>query len=89
MDHQVLRIGIDDNVPSGVRRRCELFGCVVEVPDQRPDPAGSCKVVTGRERSQDVPLDVLEDVAIQVVEPEGARRSLIAHSVEVAQQRVD
>ncbi len=89
MDHQVPRIGSDDDVPSGVRRRCELLGCVVEVPDQRPDPVGCCKVVTGLERHEDVPLDVLEDVATQFVEAEGARGSVVAHCVEVAEQRVD
>ncbi|MEJ7756022.1 MAG: hypothetical protein WKF83_06500 [Nocardioidaceae bacterium] len=61
----------------------------MEVPDQRPDPVGCCKVVTGLERHEDVPLDVLEDVATQFVEAEGARGSVVAHCVEVAEQRVD
>jgi len=46
-------------------------------------------VVTGLERHEDVSLDVLEDVATQFVEAEGARGSVVAHCVEVAEQRVD
>jgi len=67
--------------PSGFRRRYELPGCVVEVSDQNPDPMGSCQMVIGLERHENVPLDVLEDVATQLVEAEGARSTLVAHCV--------
>ncbi len=85
MDHQVLRIGSDHDAPSGLRKRGELRGCVVEVPDQRPDPVGCAKVVTRLERHEDVPLDVLEDVATHDVEAKGAKSSVVAHCVEVAE----
>jgi len=41
----------------------------VEVPDERPDPAGGRQVVIGDEGIQDIAWDVVENVAALLVEP--------------------
>lgn len=89
MDDQILRVGGDDYVLPSVCGRGELGGCVVEIPDQCPDPTACAEAVVGLEGHEDSSLDVLEDVATTVIEPKGARRSVVADVVEVAQERVD
>lgn len=46
-------------------------------------------VITGLERHEGVPLDVLEDVAPQFLEAMGLRGSDVAHGVEVAEECAD
>ncbi len=83
MDDQVLRVRGDHDVPLSVCWWSELSGCVVEIPDECPDPAGCAEVVVGLEGHEDLSLDVLEDVATEVVETEGAGRCWVPDLVEV------
>lgn len=66
---------------------CGVYYAAAPWKSRISTPTGvSCsKVVNGLERHEDAPFDVLEDVATQVVEADGARGSVMTHCVEVAE----